>query len=326
MVQAVEATQPLVQGRHAHRKVAMGNWAFFEGEFVPLEEAKISIATHAFNYGTGCFGGIRAYWNDQSQQLYVFRLEKHFKRLLESCRLLNIKLPYSVEDLSGIAVELLRRDRYRQDAYLRPIAYKATEDITPRLYDLDDEFACFSRPQGNYIKLEIRAQVSSWRRVEDNAVPARGKITGAYINSAFARSEAHWNGYDEAIVLNNDGHVSEGSAENIFVVRNGEVWTPPVKDNILEGITRATLMQLVQAELGLPMHERTIDRSELYIADEVFLCGTGAQVAAVVEIDHRPVGTGALGPVTKKLQEIYFRVVRGQYDKYQRWLTPVYPV
>jgi branched-chain amino acid aminotransferase len=315
------STQRRVKQR---KQVPLGHWAFFEDEYVPLEQAKIGIATHAFNYGTGCFGGIRAYWNDGHRQLYVFRVKNHFKRFLDSCRLLNIELAYGVEELTSLVIELLRREGYRQDAYVRPIAYKATEDITPRLYDLDDDIAIFSRPQGNYIKLEVKAGVSSWRRVDDNSIPARGKIVGAYVNSAFARTEAHWNGFDEAIVLDQEGHVSEGSAENIFMVRNGEVFTPSVKDNILEGITRATLMELMRDEFGLKVTERSIDRSELYVADEVFFCGTGAQVAAVIEVDHRVIGKGGTGAMTKRLQELYFRVVRGNEPKYMDWLTPIY--
>lgn len=315
------STQRRVKQR---KQVPLGHWAFFEDEYVPLEQAKIGIATHAFNYGTGCFGGIRAYWNDGHRQLYVFRVKNHFKRFLDSCRLLNIELVYGVEELTSLVIELLRREGYRQDAYVRPIAYKATEDITPRLYDLDDDIAIFSRPQGNYIKLEVKAGVSSWRRVDDNSIPARGKIVGAYVNSAFARTEAHWNGFDEAIVLDQEGHVSEGSAENIFMIRNGEVFTPSVKDNILEGITRATLMELMRDEFGLKVTERSIDRSELYVADEVFFCGTGAQVAAVIEVDHRVIGKGGTGAMTKRLQELYFRVVRGNEPKYMDWLTPIY--
>lgn len=307
------------------RAVPMGKYAFFEDEIVPLAEAKVGIATHAFNYGTGCFGGMRAYWNEEREQLYVFRAENHFKRFLDSCRILNVELPYSKDDLINITLELLRLENYRQDAYMRPMAYKATEDITPRLYDLDDAYAMYTRPLGNYIKLEVRAGTSSWRRVDDNSIPARGKITGAYINSAFARTEAHWNGYDEAIVLNQDGHLSEGSAENIFMIRNGQVITPSVKDNILEGITRATIIQLATEELGLPVVERTIDRSELYLADEAFFTGTGAQVAAIIEIDHRSLCCGKTGPLTHKIQELYFRTVRGRNPKYMHWLTPVYP-
>jgi branched-chain amino acid aminotransferase len=326
MVQTFVQPDAVVSQRREkiHRAAPMGEWAFFEGEFVPLAEAKVSIASHAFNYGTGCFGGIRAYWNEAAQQLYVFRAKKHFQRFLESCRLLNIQLPYGEDDLIEITLELLRRDQYRQDAYIRPLAYKATEDITPRLYDLEDEFAMFTRPQGNYIKLEVRTGTSSWRRVDDTSIPARGKITGAYINSSFARSEAHWNGYDEAIVLNQDGHVSEGSAENFFMVRHGKLITPSIMDNILEGITRATVIELVRDELGLEVVERSIDRSELYVADEAFFTGTGAQVAAIVEIDHRTLGDGKIGPVTKQIQDLYFRTVRGNNPRYMHWLTPVY--
>lgn len=327
MIETVVSPPPYVSQRREKSKRAapMGKWAFFEEEFVPLDEAKIGIGTHAFNYGTGCFGGIRAYWNQQKQQLYIFRAKKHLTRFLESCRLLNIVLPFSVDDLLGITIELLRRDEYRQDAYMRPIAYKATEDITPRLYDLEDAYAMFTRPQGNYIKLEVTAGTSSWRRVDDNSIPARGKITGAYINSSFARTEAHWNGYDEAIVLNQDGHVSEGSAENFFLVRHGKLVTPSVHDNILEGVTRASVMELAKEELGMEVVERSIDRSELYLADEAFFTGTGAQVAAITEIDRRPLGAGAMGPITRQIQELYFKTVRGENDRFMHWLTPVYP-
>jgi branched-chain amino acid aminotransferase len=311
MIETVVHPLPVLSQRRdkVKRVVPMGKWAFFEDEFVPLERAKVGIATHAFNYGTGCFGGIRAYWNSDHEQLYVFRAKRHMTRFLESCRLLNIQLPYSVEDLVAITVELLRRDEYRQDAYMRPIAYKATEDITPRLYDLDDAYAMFTRPQGNYIKLEVNAGTSSWRRVDDNSIPARGKITGAYINSAFARTEAHWNGYDEAIVLNQDGHVSEGSAENFFMIRQGKLVTPPQQDNILEGVTRATVIELARDELGLEVAERPIDRSELYLADEAFF----------------KLGEGTLGPITRQIQDLFFRTVRGNFSRYHHWLTPVYP-
>lgn len=327
MIETVAPQLPILSQRRekSKRAVPMGKWAFFEDEFVPLDEAKVGIGTHAFNYGTGCFGGIRAYWNDEQQQLFIFRPKRHFTRFLESCRLLNIVLPYSIDDLLNITLELLRRDDYRQDAYMRPLAYKATEDITPRLYDLEDAYAMFTRPQGNYIKLEVKAGTSSWRRVDDNSIPARGKITGAYINSSFARTEAHWNGYDEAIVLNQDGHVSEGSAENFFMIRHGKLVTPSVQDNILEGVTRATIMELAKDELGLEVVERSIDRSELYLADEAFFTGTGAQVAAITEVDHRQLGAGGIGPITRQIQELYFQTVRGKNERYAHWVTPVYP-
>ena len=299
-------------------------WAFFRGKFVPIADAKLSIMTQVVNYGIGAFGGIRAYWNEEKGQLYVFRIKDHVRRFLNSGKLFNATLPYSAEDLARIIVDLLRHEGYREDAYIRPLIYNATEDITPRLYDVEFDFTCFTKAMGNYINLQVHACTSSWRRLDDNTIPSRGKITGGYINSALSKSEAHWNGYDEAIVLNPDGHIAEGSAMNLFVVRDGKLLTPAVTDNILEGITRRTVMQLAESDLNIPVVERAIDRSELYIADEVLFAGTGAQVSAVVEIDHRPIGNGKMGPVTAKLQDAYFGIVRGKNAKYSDWLTPVY--
>lgn len=304
----------------------MSKFAFFKNKIVPMDEAKISIMTHAFNYGTGCFEGIRAYWNADEQQLFVFKLAAHYDRLRQSAHILGIELAYSTEELSRITLDLLRQEGYREDAYIRPLVYMADEIIGVRLHDLHPEVAIFAVPFGRYLEKEegAHACVSSWRRIDDNAVPARAKITGAYINSAFAKTEAVRNGFDEAIVLTTDGHVSEGSAENLFIVRNGALITPPVTDNILEGITRNVLMQLARDELGLSVIERPIDRTELYVADEAFFCGTGVQVAAITRIDHRPVGSGQPGPIVKSLRALYFDVVRGQAPKYRQWCTPVY--
>jgi branched-chain amino acid aminotransferase len=304
----------------------MPKYAFFRGDFVPIEEAKISIMTHAFNYGTGCFEGIRAYWNEEDEQLYIFRMPEHYERFHQSCRILHINLPYSVEKLGEITVELLRKEGYREDTYIRPLAYKATEGIGVRLHGLEDDFALFAVPFGKYIEKEEGASVcvSPWRRISDNAVPARAKITGAYINSALAKTEAMLNGFDEAIVLNQNGHVSEGSAENIFIVRGGVLITPPVTANILEGITRATIMQIAREELGIETVERPIDRTELYVAEEAFFCGTGVQVAAIISVDHRPIGNGKMGPIVKKIRELYFDIVKGRVEKYRHWCTPVY--
>jgi len=317
MVQTM--TSPIqVQQAQAHPQ-----WAFLKGAFVPIGDAKISIMTQVINYGIGAFGGVRGYWNEDKKQLYVFRIQDHLRRMLNSMKLFDNVLPYNAEQLHQVICELLRRENYHEDVYIRPLILNVTEDITPRLYDVEFDFACFSRPQGNYINLEVKACTSSWRRLEDNVLPSRGKITGGYINSAFAKTEAHLNGYDEAIVLNHDGHVAEGSAMNLFIVRHGKLITPPVSDNILEGITRGTVLQIAQ-DLGIPAVERSIDRTELYIADEVFFCGTGAQVAAVSVIDHRTIGAGKTGPVTQKLQETYFNIVRGKLSQYAHWLTPVY--
>ncbi len=305
----------------------MTKYAFFKGQLVPIEEAKVSIMTHAFNYGTGCFEGIRAYWNEEEEQLFVFRMPEHYERLHRSCRILNIELPYSVERLGEITLELLRKEAPRTDTYIRPLAYKATEGIGVRLHDLEDGFAMFAVPFGRYIEKEEGAKVcvSSWRRISDNAVPARAKITGSYINSAFSKTEAMLNGFDEAIVLNENGHVSEGSAENLFLVRDGKLITPPVTENILEGITRSTIMQFAREQFGLETVERPIDRTELYVADEAFFCGTGVQIAAIASIDNRPVGMGKIGPITKKIRDYYFDIVRGKVEIYRHWCTPVYP-
>jgi branched-chain amino acid aminotransferase len=304
----------------------MPKHAFFKGEFVSIEDAKVSIMTHAFNYGTGCFEGIRAYWNEPEEQLYVFRMKDHYERMLRSCRILRIDLPYSADELGEITLELLRKEGYRQDAYIRPLAYKAEEIIGVRLHDLTDGFAMFAVPFGRYIEREEGAHVciSSWQRVDDNATPARAKITGAYINSAFAKTDAVLSGYDEALVLNGSGHISEGSAENFFMVRDGCLITPPVTANILEGITRHTVIELAHNEMGVCTEERAIDRSEIYICDEAFLCGTGVQIAAITQVEHRPIGPGKIGPVVSRLRELYFEAVRGKNPKYRHWCSAVY--
>ncbi len=304
----------------------MTKYAFFEGEFVPIGEAKVSIMAHAFNYGTGCFEGIRAYWNEEEEQLFVFRMKEHYQRLHRSCSIVLIELPYSVDRLGELTIELLRKEGYRGDVYIRPLAYKSTKGIGVRLHDLEDEFAVFTMPFGRYIEKEEGANVcvSSWRRISDNAVPARAKITGSYVNSALSKTEAMFNGFDEAIVLNQNGHVSEGSAENLFIVREGKLITPPVTENILEGITRDTIIQVAREQLGLETVERPIDRTELYVAEEAFFCGTGVQVVAIASIDHRPVGTGRLGPTVEKIRDLYFDIVKGKVEAYRHWCTPVY--
>ncbi len=306
----------------------MTQFAFFKDQIVPIQDAKISIMTHAFNYGTGCFEGIRAYWNEDEKQLYVFKLIEHYERFLRSSRILLMNLPFSAERLAEITVELVRKEGYREDTYIRPLAYKADEVVGVRLHNLHDEVAIFAIPFGRYIESEegARVAVSSWRRIDDNSVPARAKITGAYINSAFAKTEAALNGFDEAIVLTNDGHISEGSAENLFIVRDGVLITPPVTENILEGITRKVIIQIAREEMGLQVIERCIDRTELYVAEEAFFCGTGVQIVAIAQVDRRPVGAGTLGPLVKALRDLYFQIVRGQASKYRAWCMPVYAV
>jgi branched-chain amino acid aminotransferase len=303
----------------------MPQYAYFKGKIVPIDEAKISIMTHAFNYGTGAFEGIRAYWNDKEKRLFAFRMPEHYDRMHKSASILKITIPHTTEELCDITCELLRKEGYTEDTYIRPVAYKASEGIGVKLHGLEDGFCIFAVPFGRYIEKEegARTAVSSWRRIDDNAAPARAKVTGIYINSALSKTEVMERGFDEAIVLNHDGHVSEGSAENIFLVRDGKLITPAPSDNILEGITRRTVMQIAIEDLGIDTVERQIDRSELYVADEVFFCGTGVQVAAVIEVDGRAVGKGKIGPITEKIRDFYFDIVKGKVDKYKAWCTPV---
>lgn len=298
---------------------------YMNGKFVPAHEARVGVMSHALSYGTGCFEGIRGYWNDQTKELYIFRLREHYERLHRSCRIVNIELPYTVDELIAITVDLVRRNNLRENCYIRPFAYKADEIIGVRLNNLEDAFLVYAVPMGDYVATTgLRCGVSSWRRVDDNMIPARAKISGAYMNSAFAKTEALMNGFDEAIMLTSEGHVSEGSAENIFMLISGELVTPSASENILLGITRDTVMQLARRELERITRERQIDRTELYVADEIFLTGTGAQLAPVIEVDHRPVGTGKIGPLTEILQQTYYEVVRGMRPEYLDWLTPVY--
>ncbi len=298
-------------------------WCYHGGEMVKMGEIQLSPATHALNYGTGVFEGIRAYWNERRGALQVLKLREHYERFERSCRMLRIDLPHTVDELCEITLEILRRNAPREDTYIRPLAYKAAASVGVKLA-VEEELSIFTVPMGNYVELTgLRCCISSWRRTPDTAIPARGKLTGSYINTALAVDEAQRAGYDDAIFLTQDGHVSEASAANIFLLRKGELVTPPVTADILEGITRDAVMELAQKELGRPVDERDVDRTELYAADEVFLTGTGYQIAPVVEIDGRPVGTGEMGSVAGRLQEIYFEAARGDNPDYHHWTVAV---
>jgi branched-chain amino acid aminotransferase len=301
-------------------------YAYFKKEIVPLEEAKIGVMTHAFNYGTAVFEGIRGNWNAEDEQIYIFRMKEHYDRLRKSCRIMQIDLPYTDEELYSLTTKVVEMSGYREDIYVRPLAYKSSEVLGVRLHDLEDDFLIFVAPFGPYLDLEkgARCMTSSWRRVADTGIPARAKITGIYANSALAKTEAQLNGFDEAIMLDERGHVSEGSGENIFVVQGGRIVTPPPSSDILVGITRDTVMTLAREELGIEVVERDIDRTELYTADECFMTGTAAHVTPVVEVDRRPIGEGGIGPVTRKLVELYFQIITGRNPKYRHWCTPCY--
>ena len=304
----------------------MPPYAFFEGKFVPLSEAKLGIMTHAFNYGTACFEGIRGNWNAEQEQMYIFRIADHYRRLLKNGTVLKMEIPYGVDELCQFTLQLTEMCGYREDIYIRPILYKSSEEVGVRLHNLTDSFLLFATPFGAYLDISkgARCCVSSWRRVDDNMIPPRAKITGLYVNSALAKTEAVENGFDEAIMLTHEGHVSEGSGENIFLVMDGKLVTPPSSDNILIGITRDTVIALAREELGIDTVERSIDHSELYTADECFMTGTAAHVTPVTEIDRRKVGTGQIGEVSRRLQELYFDVILGKNQKYLGWCTPAY--
>jgi branched-chain amino acid aminotransferase len=300
--------------------------AYFQGKIVPYAEAKVGVLTHALNYGTAAFGGVRAYWNEDKQQLYIFRAADHFHRFLNSAKLLCMDFDFTPESLIQTSIDLLRVDQYHCDVYLRPLAYKADEAIGVKLHGLRDEISIVAVPFDRYVSNDTNAHVtiSSWRRVDDNIIPARGKISGAYANSAFIKTDAVRAGFDEALVLTQEGHISEGSAENVFLVKEGALITPSVTENILEGITRRTIIEMAKEELNLPVIERPIDRTEVYLCDELFLTGTAAQVTAVTRVDHRLIGSGEMGPVTSRLREFFTDVVRGRNQKYCHWNTPVY--
>ena len=295
---------------------------YFEGDWVPMRDAKVSIMTHAFMYGTATFEGIRGYWNAEHEQLYILFLQEHVERIRQSARILLMDDVPSTEQLSDIILETVRRNGFREDVYIRPSFYKSTRAIGVRLHHLEHELYVITVPFGNYIDTEkgVRLMTSSWRRNADEALPARGKIVGGYVNMAFQKSEAELNGFDEALVLTPDGHASEASAANLFVVRGGTILTPPVSDDILEGVTRKAIIQLAQ-DAGIPVEVRSIDRSELYVCDELFLCGTGVQISPVVEVDHRAVGDGKIGPIGRLMHDRYFAAVRGNLPQYQGWLT-----
>ena len=300
--------------------------AYLRGEFMPLADAKIGVMTHAFNYGTAVFEGIRGNWNGDQGELYLFKVREHVERLRQSAKIMRMELRASDDELVDQIQELAVRSEFREDVYVRPIVYKSSEILGVRMHDLQDDYLLFLAPFGAYLDPEAgaRCMTSSWRRVDDTSIPARAKVNGLYVNNAMAKTEAELAGFDEAILLNQDGHVSEGSGENIAILRRGRIITPPPQDNILEGITLETALEIAREELGMEVEERTIDRSELYIADEVFMTGTAAHVTPVVEVDRVPVGDGRPGPVTMQLQDRYFQAITGRLPQYAEWLTPVY--
>ena len=300
----------------------MPPYMYFQKQFVPQSEARIGVMTNSFHYGNAAFEGIRGNWNADKNQLYLFRLKEHYERLLGGCRVLKIDLSHTLEELCQITVETVKRCGFQEDTYVRPVAYKSSEAIGVRLHNLEADFMVFCFPWGPYLDMEkARCGVSSWRRPSETP---QAKITGLYVNNALAKTEAIEGGFNEAIMLTSDGYVSEGSGENIFLVVDGKLITPPRSDLMLVGITRDTVMSLAKEELGMETVERRIVHSELYTAEECFITGTAANVTPVAEIDRRKIGDGEVGEITAKLQDIYFKVIKGDNPKYLDWCTPVY--
>ena len=303
----------------------MSEFYFINGKFVEAEKAFIPVRTHAFLYGTAVFEGIRAYWNDEEKQLYVFRAKEHYERLIRSAKIMYMETPYNVEEYCDITKKLMAKNNYKQDAYMRPTLYKSAQKVGPGLFDNDDSFMIISNKMGDYIDTSkgLKVCVSSWRRNSDNAIPPRAKVAGSYANAALIKTDAHNAGFDDAIVLDEAGQVTEGSAMNLFLVQNGKLVTSTKTDNILVGVTRNTIIEIAK-DLGIETEERAIDRTELYISDEAFYCGTGAQVSPITSIDNRTLGDGKVGPISKELQKLYFDIVKGKVAKYKHWCMPVY--
>ncbi len=303
----------------------MTEFYYMDGKYVEAEKAFIPVRTHAFLYGTAVFEGIRAYWNEEEKQLYAFRVPEHYERLIRSGKIMYMENPHTVEEYCKITQELLKKNGYKQDAYMRPTLYKSAQKVGPGLYDNPDSFMIIVNKMGDYIDTSkgLKVCVSSWRRNSDNAIPPRAKVAGSYANAALIKTDAHNAGFDDAVVLDEQGNVTEGSAMNLFLVFGNKLVTTTKADNILVGITRNTVMELAK-DLGLEVEERNVDRTELYIADEAFYCGTGAQISPIVSIDNRKLGAGVVGPIAKELQNLYFDVVRGKVPKYKKWCMPVY--
>ncbi|MGV8980447.1 branched-chain amino acid transaminase [Clostridium sp.] len=301
------------------------SYVFYDDKIMNEDNVNLSIRSKAFNYGLGCFEGIRAYWDEEEEQLYAFRLKEHYDRFLNSCKVLYLNIPYSCEELCDITIELLKKNNFKTTTYIRPLAYKGSNGLSPTLLDEDNRLAIYCTPMGKFSgKEEMSVAITSWQRISGNALPARTKATAAYLNSALASLEVLQNGFDEAIFLTDKGYVCEGPGENIFMVKNGKLVTPPPSDDILEGITRDTVMRIAKEEFGIDTVERSISRAEIYGADEVFFSGTAMEVTPIIYIDRRIIGSGKTGQVTQNIKDIYMTITKGKNPKYLEYCRPVY--
>jgi branched-chain amino acid aminotransferase len=302
------------------------DWVFVDGAFVSASDARLSALSNVVSYGTGTFDGIRAYWNQAHGELYLLEAEAHYERMSRSARILGLRLTVPVAELVSVTTELLRRNNVRTDAYVRPLLFQAGEQLAVRMHDSGTRLCIPATPiTDDYINPRgVRCMVSTWRRAPDTAMPNRAKVIGSYVGPALAKSEAVRNGFDEALLLTVDGYVAEATTSNVFVRLGSEWATPPVTDDILEGITRRQVMRLLAEEHGASVNERRIHRSELYTCDEALLCGTAAIVVPVVEVDGRPIGAGEAGDMTLALQRDIQTIARREDHRHHEWTTPVY--
>jgi branched-chain amino acid aminotransferase len=302
------------------------SWIYYNGEICRYHDVHLGLMTMALHYGTGVFDGTRANWDPDGEQLYLAMGSQHFERMRRSAKTLNFEIKESNEELVAVTLDILRRNGFKEDVYVRPIVFVSTEAMGCRLDNVEQSFAIVIASAGYYAAWTggIRCMVSSWRRISDDALPARSKTTGAYVNSALAKLEANSNGFDEAILLNRDGHVAEGPVENIFMVKKGKFVTPPLGDDVLEGLTRSMIIELIENELEMEVVERSIQRTELYGCDELFFTGTGARVTGIVEVDRRTIADGKVGKHSQRLGELYRSAVTQKLPGYEDWAVPVY--
>ena len=294
--------------------------AYFEGQFRDFEDAKISVATHALHYGTGAFGGMRGIPDPQtSGRVLLFRLDRHCQRLSMSARLLNYDLP--ADKIQSVIVDFVKKNRPAVSFYIRPFVYTSDLGISPRLHNVEKNFFVYGLELGDYLSPEgVTCRISSWYRQEDRSLPLRGKISGAYITSSLAKTEAVESGFDEAILMNSQGKVSEASGMNVFIVRNGTLITPGYEQDILEGITRDSILTIARG-IGIEVVERPVDKSELLVADEVFLSGTAAKITPVRQVETYKLSSER--PVTIKLREKLTAITEGRDNEYREWVVPI---
>jgi branched-chain amino acid aminotransferase len=299
------------------------DFVWFDGQYLKWEEAKVPIFVHALHYGTAVFEGIRAY--PSNENLYIFRLKEHMDRLRKSANVYSFTSKFSADELCKAAVDLIRKNGIRESCYIRPLTFVGMHGIDLNVTkNSPTHTTIIIFPFAKYFKGDgISACISSWRRIDDESIPPMAKASGNYLNSVLATQECRRNGYDESILLDSNGCVSEASGENIFVVRNGKLHTPQLSDSILEGITRDTAITIAR-ELGYDVVERPISRTELYLADEIFLTGTAAEIIAITKIDGNIIGNGREGTMTKSIRENYEAIVIGKSDKFMGWLTPTW--